>query len=575
VKLKKLPRSAVALHNHIHSADNFRRVEHNAPRRSHRREAAHRGSREFVACIAIIVVFFTARAQDSHVIGKVTYRSAGIVYASIGWEKGVQDSTILFVVAALDTIANLKVFAVSSKTCACTIVRQKREIVTGNDVVVTITKEEKPTSAPAVADSVPVETGKVIRGLASVVPSVRSKQPSMVNLRGRVSLQYFASAFDNTSYDFTQPGLVVNLRATSPAVPLTLEVYGNLRTFVRGGLDPFSSGASNASRIYRFSLEYDDPSNDIMVGRIIPSFAPSIGSIDGISYARKFGDVTGGVSLGFQPTYNLQGLSSDTRKAAVFAQYRMHGAVDFALTGAYARSYFRSLLDREAVSLMVNGYSTGGISVYGYTDIDLRTKQGGEFAFSPSLSMASLNFNYRVAGFLTVGVGADASRAVFPYSMVQFVADSLLDRSLRSGASVTVNLSPVDGVNLFNTYSPRSANGGFGSEYLNSSTFFLTNAFSTGATVRATYTLNENEFTSSRGYGVNFERNFFGVDLTLRYQQNAYTILQLNQANNGETIGADVMVPFTRQLSFMLSAESMRGFGPTSYTVFTELSWRF
>jgi len=381
--------------------------------------------------------------------------------------------------------------------------------------------------------------------------------------------------FDNSSYNFAQPGLVLNLHATSPEAPLKLDIYGNLRKLARGGTSPFSNAATDASRIYRFSLEYDDKVDDVALGRIIPSYAPSIGSIDGVSYSHRFGEIIGGASVGFQPTYNLQGVSTDTRKVALFAQYQTHGPLDLALTGAYARTYFQSFLDREALSFMVNGYTSGGFSVYGYSDIDLRMKQGDQFNLSPSVSMASFNVNYRFTDYLTVGIGADASRAVFPFSTVQFVADTLLDRTLRSGANVTVNITLMNGLGMFNTYSPRSTDAGFGSDYLNSSSFFLTDAFSTGATIRATYTMNENEFTSSRGYGMNVQRNFFGVDLTVRYQQNRYRILQLSQDNKGETIGADMMALFTKHLSFVMSYDSMRGFGPNSYTVFTELSWRF
>jgi hypothetical protein len=224
---------------------------------------------------------------------------------------------------------------------------------------------------------------------------------------------------------------------------------------------------------------------------------------------------------------------------------------------------------------MISAYNSGGLSVYGYTDLDLRVKQGNQFKLAPSLSMASFNVNYRFTDFVSVGIGADASRAVFPFSAVQNVADTLLDRTLRSGAMLTVNLTLMDGLGLYNTYSPRSTNAGFGNDYLNSSALFLTNAFSSGTTVRATYMMNENEFTSSRGYGFNLERSFFGVDLTVRYQQNQYRVLQLNQDNKGETFGADVMAVFTKHLSFVTSFDSMRGFGSNSYTIFTELSWRF
>jgi hypothetical protein len=518
--------------------------------------------------------FLTARAQERQMSGKVTYLSVGTIYTSIGSKSGAQDSTALYVVAGKDTVANLKVVAVSSKSSACIIVSQQRDIVVGDEVVGSIVKKSIRASPVVEGNDATLQT-ESIRGSQPLSSLFKPVPKPLMDVQGRVSFQYYSTMFDNSSFNYRQPGVVVNLQARSHDVPLKLDVYGNLRTFARGGVNPFSSAATDASRIYRFSLEYDDKTNNISIGRIIPFYAPSVGSIDGLSFSHRFGKVLSGASVGFQPTYNLQGLSTDARKFAVFTQYHTGGTFDLTLTGAYARTYFQSLLDREVVSFMVNAYTSGGFSVYGYSDIDVRTKQGGQFNVSPSLSMASFNANYRFTDFLSVGIGADASRAVFPFSTVRFVADSLLDRTLRSGATFTISVSLMDGVGVFNTYSPRVTDGGFGNDYLNSSAFFLSNAFSTGATVRATYTMNENEFTSSRGYGLNLERNVLGVDLTLRYQQNQYRVLQINQDNKGETFGADIMALFSKHLSFVTSLDSMRGFGSNSYSIFSELSWRF
>jgi hypothetical protein len=521
-------------------------------------------------------VFFaammTAQAQEQHVSGKVTYLSSGTVYTSMGWGTGIQDSTALYVVAGKDTLATLKVFAVSSKSCACAVVGRKKEIAVGDVVVGTFVNIEK-------RDTVLIVERDTIadRGVRSALPlptDVKAEEKPFLAVQGRVSLQYYSAAFNNNAFNFTQPGLVLNLRATSSELPLKLDLYGNFRTLARGGASPFSANASNASRIYRFSIEYNDNLNDITVGRIIPSYAPSIGSIDGMSYSRRLGDLTAGASVGFQPTYNLQGISTDTKKIALFAQYQIHGGVDLAATGAYARTYHESFLDREAISLMFNAYTSGGLSAYGYGDFDLRVKNADQFAWSPSVSMMTFMVNYRFADFLTVGVGADASRAVFPFSSVQTIADTLLDRKLRSGATLSFNVTLMNGLGAYNAFTPRSNEGGFGQDYTNYSAFYLTDIFSSGATVRVTYMMNENEYTNSRGFGLNLQRDIFGVDCVVRYQQTHYKIYQLQQVNTGETFGADVMVLFTRRLSFVTSIDSMRGFGSNAFTIFSELSWR-
>ena len=524
--------------------------------------------------VLITLTWAIANAQEKPVNGKVTYLSAGTVYTSIGWGAGVQDSSMLFIVTGPDTVARLKIFAVSSKSCACNVLEQKREIVVGDAVTGSFLRIV-PNDTIRIVSRDSLIDERNIRSARTLPTLTKSEEKSWLVLQGRASLQYYSAMFDNSGFNFSQPGMVLNIRATSPDIPMKLDFYGNIRTLARGGVSPFSGVASNASRIYRFSLEYDDKLNDITFGRIIPTYAPSIGSIDGVSYARRLGNIVAGASIGFQPTYNLQGLSTDTRKVSLFAGYQTHGSIEMTWTAAYARTYFESMLDREAVSLMVSAFTDGGLSIYGYCDLDLRSKRADLFELSPSVTVASFNINYRFTDFLTVGVGADASRAVFPFSTVQGIADTLLDRNVRSGATINVNITLMNGVGVVNTFSPRSSGGGLGQDYMNYSAFYLTDAFSTGATVRGTFTMNENEFTSSRGYGINLQRNLLGIDIVLRYQQNRYSILQLNQGNTGETFGIDCMALFSKHFSFVASFDTMRGYGSNSYAIFTEFSWRF
>src|SRR5512135_3747375 len=98
----------------------------------------------FTLSIMLLLACSFAEAQMESVQGKVTYLSAGTIYASIGWGGGNQDSTSLFVVAKDDTVAKLRVIAVSSKSCACTVISQKRDMVIGDVVVGSILRTTRP-----------------------------------------------------------------------------------------------------------------------------------------------------------------------------------------------------------------------------------------------------------------------------------------------------------------------------------------------------------------------------------------------------------------------------------------------
>jgi hypothetical protein len=518
----------------------------------------------------IVLISVTAEAQDINVAGKVTYVSSGTVYVSVGRGSGLRDSALVYVVSGKDTVATMKVFAVSSKSSACTILRTQREIVVGDNVVGLIQQVEKKETVARFVDST-----AAVRVERSQIKVPKPVENPALSLQGRVSLQYYTVQFDNSAYNLNQPGLVVSLSATARDLPLKMEIYGNLRSLSRGGTRPFLAGSTDDSRFYRFSLEYDDQFNIVSVGRILPIYAPSIGSIDGVSYARRFGNFLAGGAVGFQPPNSQQGISTDARKVTFFTRYSNHDLYDLNITAAYARTTYLSQLDREAVSLGLNAYSAGGLSIYGYSDIDLRTKSGDQLTFSPTVSSALFMISYRFADFVTVGIGSDASRPVYLLSSVQLLADSLLDHKLRSGATLSLNLYLANGLGIYNSYTPRSFDVGFGKEYTNYSSVYWSNVFSSGFMARGTYTLTSNGFTTSQGYGVNLQRNIFGVDLTVRYQQSNYNILQLNESNRSETVGADMMVLLSNRMSWIVSYDGVSGYGSKMNSLFTELSWRF
>jgi hypothetical protein len=205
----------------------------------------------------------------------------------------------------------------------------------------------------------------------------------------------------------------------------------------------------------------------------------------------------------------------------------------------------------------------------------VRRKKENRFEISPNLSSGILMVNYRLFDFLSVGMGADASRPVYQFSSVQYLSDSLVDHTLRSGATVTINIMLPNGLSLYNTYTPRASEGRFGNDYANSSSYSWYNLLSTGTMVRATYNLTSNTFATARGYGVNLQRNLVGVDCTIRYQQSRYTLLQIEENNTSKTFGADIMAQLSKRLTWLASFDNVRGYGSAMNAVFTELSWRF
>lgn len=523
--------------------------------------------------VAFVLMGVSAHAQEQAIVGRVTYLASGGVYTSLGRDNGVQDSTLLFVTSKNDTTALLKVFAVSSKSSVCRVIRTARPIVVGDNVVGTIQVQEENKAQP---DSV---SSSVTNAAA---PSARSKASQQVEkpafvVDGRVSAQYSTSFYSNGTYNITQPGVVVNLQGRLRDVPLKLNIYANLRSLSVGSAGLFSRSAVNQSRIYGLAVGYDDGQTVATLGRLIPIFSPSIGYIDGLLLSRRIGQVVVGVAAGFQPDYSLRSVSADYKKIALFTQILSPDLVSFSLSTAYARTYFHSALDREAVSMLANASLGGDVFLYVNAEADVRKKSGDEFAFSPRLTTGYVNLNFRVSRLLSVGIGADASRPYYSFEAIRRVPDSLLADELRTGMSLNMSWFLPGGISLFNTFTPRkSPSDSFGKEYSNVSSLGFSDLFSSGVNIRSTFNLHANRFTDASGFGVSLQRAFAQtLDFTVRFHRSSYTVRQNGSRSNSTTIGANIMMFLTHSLTLITTYDRFDGYGTISNSIFAELSVRF
>ena len=395
------------------------------------------------------------------------------------------------------------------------------------------------------------------------------------NLRGRIGFQYSAILFDNASLNMQQPGLVVSMRGDMADVPIKFDIYGTMRLSGRNNSAPFSSKATNDSRLYRFSVEYDNQSMIIGAGRILPVYASSVGYVDGVSVASRVDKFVTGIAIGFQPNTSLQMPTAEMKKFLVFALYQPYDSWNTTASASYARTWSPVGIEREALSTSVSMYSPNGFSLYASSDLDLRSLSNGENSFSPSLSLLVCSANYRFSDIATAGIAIDASRPVYSLSSNSTIPDSLLERELHSGVSFNVSISLLRSAWIYDSYTIRPAGKGWSSEFSNISSFSYNNIVMTGVNFRVNYLINESSFTILHGYGFNVQRNVLGMDVGVRYQLNRSEINQVQMTNTTTTLGADISAFLTNQLTLMGSFDLMRGLGSTSRSFFVELSRRF
>jgi hypothetical protein len=535
--------------------------------------------------IFLFVFTLSGFAQQTKVAGTITYIVKDAVYTSLGRDAGIEDSTLVHVFSITDTIATLKVFATSSKSSVCNILSSKRKLNIGDSVIANVVlpkQNEEEESAISKQKIVNQDTTVEIASSEKLTsPTSQNFHPPtagihLISLQGRVSLQYSTSVFSDANQIFTQPGIVLNLRGAFNNSPFKFDVYANFRSRVTGTQSPFSSNSTSQTRLYRFSVDYDDTLYRFSVGRIIPQHAPSVGYIDGALVARRFNNFIIGLTAGFEPSYSQRGISTEYKKISLFGNFQSDGVLRPNLNVAYARTYFHSQLDREVVSAMFFGSFTNDISLSAQSEIDLRTKSGNNFELAPRLTNLFSNINYRFSSMFTFGLGYNSFRSMYSYSSVQSLPDSMLDRTSRGNMNVNLNFYLPYGISFYNTYSPRTSSEGFGKEFSNYSSISFSNLLEQGISARASFNINSTLLSRTRGIGGSLQKTFGRLfDVSARFQTYSYDIKQTNDTRRTQSFGIDCMTLFLERLTVWGSIEWLNGSNTNGYNFFADVSWRF
>jgi len=522
-----------------------------------------------VFAIALILLPLASFSKDRVVSGTVTYIAAGSVYTSLGRNTGVADSTDVYVLSQRDTTARLRIYAISSRSSVARILNQRTDIKVGDRLVAYVADLQSEEGLAIQGTALSANSNSFQYGRKQITPPV-------VDVSGRASVQYYAIRYATPAFNIDQPGLILNLRAEARDIPLTFDSYSSVRLLSTGGAGPFARSAVNQTRVYRLSLSFDNGATAASVGRIIPGFLPSVGYVDGFLISQQVGRISFGGIAGYDPTFARDGFSRQYRKVAVFARFQQNNLTNLSISSGYARTYFEKELDREVVSLQASVFSNDRFSMFAMSDFDLRKKVGDSYELRPSVSNANVNIRYRFVRFFSLGIGANAVRPIYQFSLVRSIPDSLLDTRARTGVSLTLDFTFPAGVSVHNTFMPRSSEGRFGQEYSENFSVNYSNIMESGFSLRSNFDLNANKYTHSMGYGMNLSKNFSGiVDASVRYRQYQYDVRSISSQNKSTTIGADLLFFITRQVSLITTFERLQGYGVNSNSLFAEFSVRF
>ncbi len=519
--------------------------------------------------MAISAAFGAVRADSARVT--ITYLAGDAVYISVGRNAGVADSSFCFVLERRDTIAVLKVVAMSSKSSVCRIITTRRPLRVGEAVSVPFVETEAPVAQAATpARDSTLRTSDTLR-----IRKVSPAQPPALALHGRVNAQYSSVTQSTGGPTLKRPGIVLNLRGALRDIPVKFELYGNFRSLSYGG--PLFGGTSvNQNRIYTLSLQYDDGLNHVAAGRVAQAMIGSAGSIDGVILSRRIDNLTVGVSGGYEPLFTQRSFGSDYRKFSLFSNYTVEGDLPASATVAYTRSFYHSALERDVASAAATITPSGDWFFMAQGDVDLHAKRGDALIAHPSLSNLYSSVRYRISQSVSAGVGVSAWRPTYAFSTVASIPDSQLDHTLRTSPSANVSVLFPSGISVYDTYSTRSSDGGFGKEYSNYSSLNVANLWGQGLSARGSLSFNTTAFARMRGLGGALQRSFLGfADATVRYQWYRYEYTSFTGVTTSKTAGFDLMISAFPALTFWGSLERMMSKDANTTSVFLDIGWRF
>lgn len=513
-----------------------------------------------------------AVGQTNEIVSTVTYVAAGQVYVGSGRSSGLTDSATAIVRRGMEIVTTLRLTAASSSSSAWSADSAVAAVRVG-DVVSIRTRIALPAQSAPV-DSIPAKPGPSILRSDYRRPA-RASSSAWIDLVGRIGAQVISMGYGEPTLELLQTGMVVSVRVRFRDLPLRMDLYANGRDVARGGARPWSARSSDASRLYRALIEYDDRVHIISLGRMTIPSAPTIGILDGLTAARRWGDVTTGLGLGFEPDRDLRGADWNRRKLVGFVAYAPASWSSASASGTYSKTWYRGASEREALNINGGVAVSDRVSIWASGDIDLRVTEAGLHRLSPSLSLLILTTTWRVTDAVSLSGGIDASRSVLPYSFARFIPDSMSDRTLRTGLTVSSSWLMAPGLSLSAMISPRMTGGDYQGEFASTASIAAYDLLRSGVAVRLQGLLSHNRISTGQGYGASTSFNALTIDWTLRTQQMHYRIGPGRPRSAGTTFGLDLLAPILPRLSWLASVDLVNGFGASSRSVFTELSYRF
>lgn len=522
------------------------------------------------------IIFFFAIFSDTYpqeiqdekfVEGKITYISNRNIYAQFESTEGIEVGDTLFIKKKDEFFPAIKVQFLSSRSAAGS--RIDVSVFKIGDAL--FAKISRQTKQIPVNDSIYVRTSIMQRENDEFFKKGNSTKKK---LKGRTTIQSISS--------FSNLGSDKNLHSSRATVNMNYDdVDENSFTgnFYGSFVNNPSATKKNNLKIYDFNGSYNiDSLSTLTLGRFINTQLNAAGTVDGISYERKFNNLDAGIFLGSRPASTDYGFDFNLFQTGVFVS--MKDSIfnnDSKTSIALINQTNNFKTDRRFFSLQHNNNFIPNSFFYFLTEADLYenalAKKGTTFRLTGLHTTIRTNFSKTISA----SASYDARKNIFYYESFKTYLDSNYTDQTRHTfrLGITMRLTNLLFINLNSSYGKRTGENNSATNYYAMVSY--SNIPLINVSASASLNLMKNIYSNSTIGGVRIYRDFLAglISTALNFRRVNYKFSFSSGEINQNIFNTDVSVRLPLELFLSVNYEGIFQASTTYNRLFLDLTRRF
>ncbi len=391
--------------------------------------------------------------------GVVSYVTSQNVYVKFTSTENIAEGDTLFMMVDGKYQPALKVSKLSSISCVCTPVVQKK--FTTSDRVFTRSKPSSGKQKEAGKTNETVNNQLTEPGKTIVKDSLQKSDalapPRKQAVSGRLAIASYTNLSNTPSGNSLRMRYTFSLNAKNIGDSrLSAETYISF-AHKNKHWGEIKNNIFNGLKIYNLSLNYKIGKNaTIYAGRKINPKISNMGAVDGIQFELKTNSITTGILAGSRPDYKDYGFNTSLLQYGAFVNHEhTYSKVNVQTTLAFIEQKNSGITDRRFAYIQHSNTLVKNLSFFSSAEFDLyryNLKIDSTFSATdtlkvtnntPKLSNLYLSLRYRFTRNLTMSLSYSSRQNIIYYETYKSFIEQLLESETQQGYLLQVSYRPM------------------------------------------------------------------------------------------------------------------------------------